>query len=166
MHNWDEIRDSHGKMVWNTIGKILRNAEDISDCYQDVFLEAFQRSRTHGIRNMPGLLRWLAVHRALDSLRKLKSGLKVATQNIVEVACDEAHESQRIQDLLEAVRSELASLSEEQAECFWLCCVEGLKYREAAEIMGLETQHVGVLVHRARKHLSQSLVDWDHARSI
>ena len=167
MHDWDEIRQSHGKMVWSTIGRILRNVEDITDCYQDVFLEAFERSRTRTIKNMPGLLRWLAVHRALDSLRKLKSRPRVAVdQTIEDIACVGARESQRIHELLETVRYELDSLSQEQSECFWLCCVEGLKYREAAEVMGLETQNVGMLVHRARKHLSQALIDWDHARTV
>ncbi|XZE37007.1 RNA polymerase sigma factor [Pirellulaceae bacterium SH501] len=167
MHDWDEIRQSCGKMVWNTIGKILRNAEDITDCYQDVFLEAFEYSRTRNITNMPGLLRWLAVHRALDSWRKLKKGARVAANHpINDVACDVTRQSQRMNELLEAVRCELASLSQDQAECFWLCCVEGLKYREAAEVMGLDAQNVGMLVHRARKHLSQTLIDWDYARTV
>ena len=167
MHDWDEIRNSHGKMIWNTIGRILRNAEDITDCYQDVFLEAFQRSQTTTIKSMPGFLRWLAVRRALDAWRKLKSGPKVDTgQRVDGIACHGTREAQRMHELMETVRKELATLSVEQSECFWLCCVEGLKYREAAEVMGLEIEHVGMLVHRARKHLSQALVDWDHARTV
>ncbi|QDV25910.1 RNA polymerase sigma factor [Aureliella helgolandensis] len=167
MHDWDEIRRNHGPMVWNAIGRILRNSEDITDCYQDVFLEAFQRSLTRSINNMPGLLRWLAVHRALDSLRKLKALPKIAAnRNVDGITCDSARDTQRLNELLETVRCELSSLSVEQAECFWLCCVEGLKYREAAEVMGLETQHVGMLVHRARKHLSQALIDWHDGRNV
>lgn len=167
MHDWDEIRRKHGPMVWNAIGRILRNSEDIADCYQDVFLEAFQRSLTRSINNMPGLLRWLAVHRALDSLRKLKAQPKIAVnRNVDGITCDSSRDTQRVTELMETVRCELSSLSVEQSDCFWLCCVEGLKYREAAEVMGLETQHVGMLVHRARKYLSQALIDWHDARAV
>lgn len=167
MHDWEEIRKSHGKMVWSTIARILRNVEDITDCYQDVFLEAFERSRTRSIKNMPGLLRWLAVHRALDSWRKMKSRPSISdNQAIEDIACDGNRESRRIHELLETVRRELASLSREQSESFWLCCVEGLKYREAAAVMDLDAKHVGMLVHRARKHLSQKLIDWEHARTV
>ncbi len=87
-------------------------------------------------------------------------------QAIEDIACDGTRQSQRIDELLETVRYELASLSQEQSECFWLCCVEGLKYREAAAVMDLDTKHVGMLVHRARKHLSQKLIDWEHARTL
>lgn len=167
MHDWDEIRQRHGKMVWSTIGRILRNVEDVTDCYQDVVLEAFERSRNQTIKNMPGLLRWLAVRRALDSWRKMKSRSRVGDNQAIEnIACDVTRESQRIHELLDTIRYELASLSHKQSECFWLCCVEGLKYREAAAVMKLDAKHVCMLVHRARKHLSQALIDWDHARTL
>ena len=78
-----------------------------------------------------------------------------------EIACDRSQEEQRVNELLECIRTKLSSIPTEQAESFWLCCVEGLKYREAAEVMGLETQYVGVLVLRARKHLSSALTQWD-----
>ncbi len=58
---------------------------------------------------MPGLLRWLAVHRALDSWRKLKSRPRVeVNQAIEDIACDGTRQSQRIDELLETVRYELA----------------------------------------------------------
>jgi predicted DNA-binding protein (UPF0251 family) len=82
-------------------------------------------------------------------------------QMLHEIACDRSREEQRVNELLECIRTELSSIPTEQAESFWLCCVEGLKYREAAEVMGLETQYVGVLVLRARKHLSSALTQWD-----
>ena len=167
MHDWDEIRKDHGPMLWRTIGRILRNPDDIHDCYQDVLLEAFSRSRERVITNMPGLLRWLAVRRALDLLRKLKARPdQVPNQAIHELACGRSQEEQRIKELLECVRAELTAVPAQQAESFWLCCVEGLKYREAAEVMGLETQHVGVLVLRARKHLSIVLAQWDRERAV
>ena len=167
MHDWDEIRIHHGPMIWRSIGRILRNPDDIHDCYQDVLLEAFCRSQEQDIKNMPGFLRWLAVHRALDLFRKLKARPPIErNQMLHELACDRSHEEQRVSELLECIRAELSLVPFEQAESFWLCCVEGLKYREAAEVMGLETQYVGVLVLRARKHLSSKLTQWDRERTV
>ena len=167
MHDWDEVRINHGPMVWRSIGRILRNPDDIHDCYQEVLLEAFCRSQEQIITNMPGFLRWLAVRRALDLLRKLKARPHIEqNQMLNEIACDRSQEEQRVNELLECIRIELSSVPNEQAESFLLCFVEGLKYREAAEVMGLETQYVGVLVLRARKHLSSVLTQWDSQRTV
>lgn len=166
MHDWEAIREQHGRLVWNAIGKILRNPEDITDCYQEVFLEAFERSQRGEIHNLPGFLRWLAVHRALDSIRKTKSRRDYDVGfDITNLVCTSSQNDLRLRELLDSVRGELASLSSDQSDAFWLCCVEGLKYHEAAEVMELSTQHVGMLVHRARKHLSRTLVDWGSTRA-
>lgn len=167
MHDWEQIRQQHGPIVWKTIARVLRDPDDVTDCYQDVFLEAYNRSQDATIHNMPGLLCWLAVRRALDLLRKSKTRLKIDQNvNTAELVCASSENAQRMSELLDCVRGELTSIPSEQAEAFWMCCVEGLKYREAAAAMALETQHVGVLVHRARQHLKQALVDWDCTRSL
>ena len=59
--------------------------------------------------------------------------------------------------LRDLVRGELASLPSPQAQAFWLVSVEQRSYEEVAAQMEIERNHVGVLVHRARKHLQQRL---------
>lgn len=70
MHDWQEIRVKHGRLVWKTACRILADENDAMDCYQDVFLEAFQRVGENPVQNWPGLLRWLATRRAIDRLRR------------------------------------------------------------------------------------------------
>jgi RNA polymerase sigma factor (sigma-70 family) len=60
-------------------------------------------------------------------------------------------------ELLERVRDELARLPGQQAEAFWLQCVEGMSQDEIGQHLGVNANAVGVLVHRARQRLRQSL---------
>ncbi len=52
----------------------------------------------------------------------------------------------------------------DQAEVFWLRTVEELSYEEIAEQMGIDANHVGVLLHRARQKLRQWLADLNPLR--
>ncbi len=58
---------------------------------------------------------------------------------------------------MERVRSELAHLPDQQAEAFWLVCVEERTYEEVAQQMDVKRNAVGVLVHRARQHMRSKL---------
>ena len=166
MYDWEHIRSQHGPLVWNTIWRILRHESDVMDCYQEVFLEAFRTSQCGPIVNLPGLLKWLAVRRSLDVLRKRKPDVQtVPGYDLEELAqINPTNTSGEIAELLDAIRNELNSLSAGQAQAFWLCCVEEMTYREAADVMNINAKHVGMLVHRARRHLRKTLVDWDVAR--
>jgi RNA polymerase sigma-70 factor (ECF subfamily) len=48
-------------------------------------------------------------------------------------------------------------LPERHAEVFTLTCVEGLSYDEAAAVLGISENNVGVLLHRARARLRELL---------
>ncbi|MEM9644820.1 MAG: sigma-70 family RNA polymerase sigma factor [Planctomycetota bacterium] len=168
MRDWDEIRTRHGPAIWATIYRVVRNEADALDCLQEVFTEAFTKDRQGSIENLPGLLRWLAVRRALDVLRKRKG---VSTNDLPDdaIATDSPQSSAQVhaefEELIEVVRRELNTLPSNQAEAFWMCCVEQATYAEAAESMQLSTNHVGVLVHRARSHLKIALAGLNPIRS-
>ncbi len=70
MHDWQEVRRQHGRVVFGAVFRILKRHDQALDCYQEVFLEAFQQCDSRPVRNWAALLRWLAVRRALDRLRK------------------------------------------------------------------------------------------------
>ena len=162
MQDWDEIKQRHGPDVWAVICRIVRCESDALDCYQEVFLEAFRKELANEISNLPGLLRWLAVRRAIDMLRRNRNRPKTLPDNgalnrIID--SDTVDVSFDYEELLNRVREELRELPPKQAEAFWLCCVEQLSYRDAGAAMGQTPKHVGVLVHRARKHLRIALAE-------
>jgi DNA-directed RNA polymerase specialized sigma24 family protein len=58
------------------------------------------------------------------------------------------------------LRRELAQLPGMQGEVFWMVCVEGMRYAEAGAALGVQENHVGVLVHRARQNLRAAAGVW------
>jgi RNA polymerase sigma-70 factor (ECF subfamily) len=66
--------------------------------------------------------------------------------------------------MLDAVRRAFARLSEEQREILHLVCVDGLAYREAAEILGIPLGTVMSRLSRARLALHEALATRDAAK--
>lgn len=161
--DWQQITEDHGPIAWAAIFRVLRSHAESLDCFQDVMLEAFQHSRHETISNWPGFLRWLAVRRALDRLRKRrrKSELIDDDHDVRFVVCspNDVGTSLELEELKARLRSELGNLPERQAEAFWLRFIEQMTYSEIASQMNIETNAVGVLVHRARERVCESLSD-------
>jgi len=166
-HDWRKIAKEHGPMVWRSVFRVLRSHAESLDCYQDVMLEAFERTGGKQIDNWAGYLRWLAVHRALDRFRSSQRRQQVVrTRPDMEHVYGTTTESElEIEELKDRLRSELAALPESQAEAFWLRFIEEMSYSEIAEQMGLDTNAVGVLIHRARPRVRQALSDLQPKRS-
>jgi RNA polymerase sigma-70 factor (ECF subfamily) len=163
MDNWREIQDRHGSLVWATVYRILKDDAESLDCCQDVFLEAFRRARQSPVENWPGLLRWLAAHRAIDRLRQRKrhDGRLAGMHDVSAVADTRPGpvDAAELNELMEHVRGQLTKLPSKQAEAFWLRCVEQLSYTDIAGQLGLDTGAVGVLVQRAKARLRKMLAD-------
>lgn len=167
MHDWEKVRSEHGEIIWSIIFRIVRNEADASDCYQEVFLEAYRKASEGHVQNLPGLLRWLAVRRAIDWIRRRSSVAVAATiePSVPIAAAETTDDALEFQEMVERVRIELACLPSNQAEAFWMCCVEEMSYREASQAIGVSSNHVGVLVSRARKHLQSKLSHWNQGDS-
>ena len=161
MHDWPQIHERHGPLVWKTVYRILRDHTEALDCFQEVFAEVLERSSSRSVRAWPAFLRWLAVRRALDRLRKRRADAKhVALDGDVASlpAASPGPDAQaQWNELLERIRDELVSLPGKQAEAFWLHCVEEMSQVEIGQHLGVNANAVGVLVHRARQRLRQSL---------
>ena len=69
-HDWDAIVEAHGPLVWNTVYRVLNHHADALDCYQQVFADAFESSRSRAVEDWPSLLKWLSVRRAIDRVRQ------------------------------------------------------------------------------------------------
>lgn len=168
MHDWQKIREECGKLVFSAAFRVLKRYDQALDCYQDVFLEAFEQCEQRPVRNWPALLRWRAVRRALDRLRKERRiAARVDADHdalLVPAAGEGPGQKIEFRELVERVREEVARLPERQAEAFWLQCVEQMSSADVAEQLGTEVGTVAVLVHRARSRLRELLSDLNPAR--
>lgn len=163
MHDWDEIRKTYGGLVFAASYRILKQYQLAADCAQDVFVDAHKRLQNRSVDNWPALLRWLAVHRALDQLRS-----EEAVSHRIEPAYEIQHlesrelnpsERAQFEELLTRVRREVATLPPRQAEAFWLHCIEQLSTSEVSRQMNIEDNATRVLIHRARVRLQSILAD-------
>jgi RNA polymerase sigma factor (sigma-70 family) len=169
MHDWESLREEHGGAIWRIVFRIVRNESEAMDCFQEVFSEAIEKSYIKPLDNPAGLLRWLAVRRAIDYRRrseKLRSESPV-DERLPDHKTWPADKELLYSELMERVRSELKNLPPSQAEAFWLCCIEEMPVDQIASVMQLRKGHVSVLVHRARKHLQNALQQLkDHERPL
>jgi len=160
--NWDDIIALHGPAVWRTAYRLLGNADDAEECLQDVFLSAWEFSRRDRIRHWPAFLKQLATRRALDRLRQRARHTELVGHpdrwTVPPSDCNEPLAAAQAGELGERLRIALTELPPQQAQAFCLCCIEGVKYRQAASVMDVKTNAIKVLVHRARTRLRELLV--------
>lgn len=157
---WPEIVREHGPAVWRTVYRLIADQEDAAECYQEVFLDAVRLSRSQPVENWGALLTTLATRRGVDRLRQRVSQRGQPSTSDVSGIADRRQQS--IDDVMDAelidrLRVALARLPEHQAEAFWLSSMEQQTYDEIAEHLSLSVEHVGVLLHRARAKLRETL---------
>ena len=159
MTDWEDIRVRFGDVVWTTCYRILAQESDALDCYQEVFLEAIERESLTDVQNWGGWLRWLATRRAIDHLRARKRRrCAVLSTEFADLTLSPEN-SAMFAELIDFVRDELREIPADQAQAFWLGCVEQLSYGEIAQQMQIKTGTVGVLIHRARERMKQRLMN-------
>jgi RNA polymerase sigma factor (sigma-70 family) len=159
--DWSQIVHEHGPMVWRTVRRLVSNDADAADCFQRTFVSALELSAKEAIRAWPGLLKRLAIARALDLLRQrqrqstrtisLPEGSLTDRKFVGPLRAAEGNE------LADHLRLALAQLDVRQAHVFCLACLEECSYQEIAEQLGLTVNHVGVLLNRAREFLRERL---------
>jgi RNA polymerase sigma-70 factor (ECF subfamily) len=170
MDEWNDVYERYGSLVWATVYRILANHAESLDCCQDVFAELLRRGQDQQVRDWPAILRWLATRRALDRLRRQRTEVAhlEAGGDMTAVPAATAGPEARanFHELTLRLKRELCRLPPPQAEAFWLLSVEQMSYQEIAGQLGVPTNQVGVLVHRARQRLREWLADLNPATQV
>jgi RNA polymerase sigma-70 factor (ECF subfamily) len=149
----------HGEAVWRTICRLLGGDEGAADCFQETFVQFAAISRQQTIRQPLGLLKRLATARAIDAIRR-----RAVDRRRLKVL-DEFQPGKQIQpwqsaaakELAENLRLALGLIPPDQAAAFCMTQLERLNRAEAADAMGISTDHLAVLLHRARANLQAQL---------
>jgi len=161
MTDWSQIVEKHGRIVWATVYRLLHHEADSADCFQRTFLSALELSRKESISHWPALLQRLATARALEALRKRRREENrqrpLFAGSAVFAKTPEPGQEAQTSKLARDLRASLADIDGVQAQVFCLACLEGWRYEEIAEQLGLTVNHVGVLLNRARTTLRERL---------
>ena len=158
--DWEGIVRQDGPAAWRTACRLLGSRDDADDCVQDAFAAAVRISRQQPVQNWRALLQRLVTARAIDRLRRRyrrderHDAPDPATMPDLRPAPDERAEAA---ELLDDLRRALPTLAGEQAQAFYLHCVEGWSYPQIGEALSLSPGAVGMLLMRARAALKERL---------
>lgn len=156
--DWDRLVREQGPAIFGTAWRILRNAADAEEVVQEVFLEAHRTLQTRAVGRWGGLLRRVAVCRALDRLRQRKPILPLDDVSLVSNA--DSPEDQAIgRELADRLRQALAVLPERESAVFCLRYFEDFDNAEVAEALGITPGAVAVAMHKARAKLESQLAE-------
>jgi RNA polymerase sigma-70 factor (ECF subfamily) len=167
---FQQLVETHQKMVVNTCFGMVHNTEDAEDIAQEVFIEVFRS--IHKFRADSKLSTWLyriAINRSLNHIRDNKKNKwfrsfedeveakNLQLQQLKSSKTDqpeyELENKQRAIILHEAI----ASLPQNQKIAFTLSKYEELSYQEISEVMELSISSVESLLFRAKKNLQKKL---------
>lgn len=162
-HQLQIVLRDQGTPVWRLIVRILGNdGADAADCFQQSFFElAARHASTNDIRRAPALWSRIAAARAVDLIRR-RIRDRARTQPVDDeevVARPDVGPAAKAEEaeLLADFRAALAALPEAQASAFLLTQIDEVSNQEAARMLGVSVNHLGVLLHRARAALSARL---------
>ena len=156
MTKWEVIVNEHAPALFGVTSRILGNTADAEDVVQDVFLEAFRLQQRRGVPQWTGLLRRMAVCRALDRLRQRKISIALDDRFLVARTGDPvANVIGR--ELAERLREAIAELPQHESDVFCLRYFEDMSYQQIADALNTTSGGVATALHKARAKLETML---------
>ena len=156
MTDWDAVVRENAPAMLRIAHRILGIVADAEDVTQDVFCEAWQIHLLQKVVNWPGLLRRMAVLRALDKLRRRRTSAQLTEVNLGHDR-DEPAQVAMARELAARLRDCIRQLSGQQAAVFSLFHFENLSREEIAEMLGTSVGAVSTALSKARRTLKSSL---------
>ena len=157
--------------VYSMVYGMVRNREDARDITQDAFVKAYRK--LDSFRTESSFYTWLykiAMNLAIDFLRKRKRrgtgefdegiAARDAGGDISDI--HHAESPRRVverKQLYSAIMDALQKLPEDQRQVILLRELEGLSYKEIADVMGVKEGTVMSRLFYARKKLQKMLAD-------
>jgi RNA polymerase sigma-70 factor (ECF subfamily) len=153
------VRD-YGPLVFRAAYRVLGNAAMAEDVQQDVFLRLLENPPA-GVDSWPAWLGAAAVRAAIDVLRGQRRWwqrlpLFAAT---LPAAAPSAEHAGIDDERGRRLRAALATLSAREAQCFSLRYLQEMELDQIAAALAINTNAVGVALHRARRRLEAQLAE-------
>jgi RNA polymerase sigma-70 factor, ECF subfamily len=154
-----ELISRYQDRLFNTVLRLVDNAEDARDVVQEAFLHAYQS--LHSFKGDSLFFTWLyriAVNTAISMKRKQRRALRIQPTGDEKKTIDplDPSESNRPGHAIEMAEEErkvheaLGKLSAEHRAVLVMKDMEGMKYEEMAEILGVPVGTIRSRLHRAR----------------
>jgi len=155
---FEDIYKATSGFVYTVALRVLGNRHDADEVTQEVFLAAYDNLKR--FRFESSLKTWMyriAVNRALNYAKKIsrRRAHEVYSDETIQGAgaAAEAHTNSDREFDAARVQTMLAALNPDQRACVILRSVEGLRYHEIAQTLGLNINTVRTRLKRAREAL-------------
>jgi len=159
--------DTFSSRMHYTVLNILQDPDDAEDALQETFIQVYES--IGGFKAESSLTTWvhkIAIRKALEKLRKRRTRQRI--QSIIPWWMPEEKRSVDVGEINPGIGAEnkekatalykaIAQLPEKQQLAFTLIRIQGIKYEEATEIMGLGVKAIESLLSRAKENLKQHL---------
>jgi RNA polymerase sigma-70 factor (ECF subfamily) len=147
--------EAHKDMVYNLAFKILGNAQDAEDAFQETFISAYKNiSKFRGDSKVSTWLYRIALNRSRDMLASRRTRGEMGS--IHEEGFD-VPSSATVGGADSIVQDALRFLSEDYRTAITLHCLMGYSYDEAGDIMGIPGGTVKTYVFRGKDELRKVL---------
>jgi RNA polymerase sigma-70 factor (ECF subfamily) len=161
-----ELVSRYQSRLYNAVVRLVDTPEDAADVVQDAFLNAYQS--LHSFKGDAEFFTWLyriAFNTAISLKRKKRAvvSLDAGRNGEQSLEPDDPSEYARPGAALERTEEEallhtaLTRLSEEHRDVLVLKDIDGMKYEEIAEVLGVPIGTIRSRLHRARLELRDLL---------
>lgn len=140
--------------------RILNNVAEAEDVVQEVFIKIWKdRGNLEQINNLEAWCMRLTKNLSIDKKRGKHSRLQAFPENF-DIVQNSASPQKlvELQDAVDSVTQILNGLPEKQKMAIQLRDIEGMSYKEIAEIMQIEVNQVKVNIHRGRMQIRNALI--------
>ena len=137
----------------------LGSAEEAEDLFQEIMTNVWNSlPRFRGEAQASTWLYRIAINTALVYRKKRKRG-----EELTDVADERGgpHQNLEQQERLAALRAAIAALPDQERLIVTLL-LEGLSYREIADITGITVNYVGVKISRIKQALEDTMTEVNH----
>jgi len=175
---------THGDYLFNLAIGQVRDANVAEDLVQETFLAALRSRQRFAGNSAPrtwlvGILR----HKIYDHLRRICRERPADTHSLTEADCEENSQASlfwvhqtaaecrspsgrmELAEFRDALEVALGKLPPRIAQVFQLYEIEEHENREVCARLNISESNLWVMLHRARKHLRQELVEWSNNSS-
>ena len=160
MAAFEQLFHRHQDRIYSVASKMMNNQEDAMDLTQEIFLRAYQKIGKFNFSSaFSTWLYKLATNLCIDELRKRKRSANTTPleEAVLEADSDTPEEHAIERDRQRQVWDAINSLKEKERAIIILKDIEGLSYKEIAEVFKCSLGRVKSRLHEARQNLRSVL---------
>lgn len=157
--------ERHSRFVFRVAYSLLRNAHDVEDAVQEMFLNLYRKQAWRDVRDERAFLARVTWRTAMDKLRQRRPASEDGGQPEELVAASPDPERLAIDaDWSLAIHALIDRLPEELRQPLALSTIEEMNSREIAAVIGIPEGTVRTRLMRARQLLREKLTAIEEGR--